>query len=89
MTRSPGVMQGSEHIFTGPDTFPYMLAPLCSTIQRGLASFLLNVFLLVFEAVWAYVLIYTKFVCNVYIYSFKCRHISNILFSQPLLVRAN
>ena len=24
----PGVMQGSEHIFTGPDTFPYMLAPL-------------------------------------------------------------
>ena len=29
MTRSPGVMQGCEHIFTGPDTFPYILAPLC------------------------------------------------------------
>ena len=30
MTGSPGVMQGSEHIFKGPDTFAYMLAQLCS-----------------------------------------------------------
>ena len=33
---SPGVMQGSEHIFTGPDTFPYCgLVELATERQKS------------------------------------------------------